>query len=54
MRFAARLTGVLLLIVGLAGCDKAQIAQLASQNASITITVTGTDAEPFTVWEFTD
>ncbi len=54
MRFAARLTGVLLLIVGLAGCDKAQIAQLASQNASITITVVGTDAELFNVWDLNE
>ncbi len=54
MRFAARLTGVLLLIVGLAGCDKAQIAQLESQNATITITAIDTLAELFNVWDFTE
>ncbi|MEE8411549.1 MAG: hypothetical protein V3S47_03535 [Acidobacteriota bacterium] len=51
MRFAARLTGVLLLTVGLAGCDKAQIAQLESQNATITITAVDTLAELFNVWD---
>ncbi|TDI47998.1 MAG: hypothetical protein E2P01_05960 [Acidobacteria bacterium] len=55
MRFAARLTGVLLLTVGLlAGCDKAQIAQLESQNATITITASDTLAELFNVWDFTE
>ncbi len=54
MRFAARLTGVLLLIVGLAGCDKAQIAQLESQLATLTIAAVGTDAELFNVWDFTE
>ena len=54
MRFAARLTGVLLLIVGLAGCDKAQITQLESQNATITITAIDTLAELFNVWDFTE
>ncbi len=51
MRFAARLAGVLLLLAGLAGCDKAQIAQLQSQVATITIEAVGTDAELLNVWD---
>ena len=51
MRFAARLSGVVLVVVLLAGCDKAQIAQLQSQTATITITATNTDAELFNVWD---
>jgi len=51
MRFAARLAGVLLLTVGLLGCDKAQIAQLQTQVATVTINVVGTDAELFNVWD---
>lgn len=51
MRFAARLAGVVLLAVGLAGCDKAQVAQLQSQMATITVAVVGTDAELFNVWD---
>jgi hypothetical protein len=51
MRFAARLAGVVLLVVGVTGCDKAQVAQLQSQNATITITASNTRAELFNVWD---
>jgi len=50
MRLAAGLAGGLLLTVGLVGCDKAQVAQLQSQVATITVTAVGTDAELFNVW----
>jgi len=51
MRFAARLAGVVLLTVGLVGCDSTQIAQLDSQLATISVSVVGTDAELFNVWD---
>ena len=51
MRLAAGLAGGLLLTVGLAGCDQAQVAQLNSQTAMITVSVVGTEAELFNVWD---
>jgi hypothetical protein len=51
MRFAARLAGVFLLTACLVGCDKAQVAQLESQMATISIAVVGTDAELLNVWD---
>ena len=51
MRFTARLASVLLLAGCLVGCDKAQVAQLESQIATISIAVVGTDAELLNVWD---
>ena len=51
MRFAARLAGVVLLSAALAGCDKAQVAQLQAQMVTITAEVVGTDAELLNVWD---
>ena len=51
MRFAARFAGVFLLTSCLVGCDKAQVAQLESQIATISIAVVGTDAELLNVWD---
>jgi len=54
MRFAARLAPVVLLAVSLAGCDKAQIAQLQSQTVTVSMTATNTDAWLFNVWDLID
>ena len=51
MRFAARFAGVFLLTACLVGCDKAQVAQLESQIATISIAVVGTDAELLNDWD---
>ncbi len=51
MRFATRLVSVLLVAACLVGCDRAQIAQLESQIATISIAVVGTDAELLNVWD---
>jgi hypothetical protein len=51
MRFAARLAGVFLFTACLVGCDKAQVAQLESQMAAISVSVVGTDAELLNVWD---